>query len=100
MVLPNVKTATAAIKNAHGAREPINATTRPTLRKIPSAGARFARVAEMVSKSDRAFLCRRGCACVAEDAVLSFPAVELIINLLPSLTLTGLAVTYQHVISK
>lgn len=66
MVLPSVKTAIMAIKKAQGAREPIKATTSPTLRKMPSAGARFASVAEIVSKTERALRYRRGCAC--EDA--------------------------------
>src|SRR5579864_4417514 len=90
IVLPSVSTATVAIKNAQGARDPINATVRPILRKIPSAGAKLASVAEMVSKRLRALRCRRGCACTATP---SFPAVELITNLLLMVEKTGLAVT-------
>ena len=49
MVFPVARIARPAIRNAHGAMEPIANTTSVIARKMPSTGARLASVEEIVS---------------------------------------------------
>ena len=49
IVLPVARMAIPAIRNAHGACDPIATTTSVMARKMPSTGARFASVEEIVS---------------------------------------------------
>src|SRR5499425_1165828 len=73
IVFPVARMAIPAIRNAHGAIEPIANTTSVIDRKMPSTGARLASVDESVSKSVSAP--RASSVCGACSSIVAIAAV-------------------------